>query len=235
MLLTTTEGSHMTGYTTVVFDLDGTLLETLEDLHLTLNHALAEAGLPKRTFAEARAFVGNGIRRLVERAVPEGCAPEVTDAVFDEFNRWYAAHCNDHTHAYAGIIELVDELRAEGRHVAVVSNKSDYAVQELVGIYYPGVFDAVAGVREGIARKPARDMVDAALAAMGPAAQADAREGRAVYVGDSEVDIETARNSEMPCISVSWGFRDVDQLVAAGATKIVDTPTELGTAIRARL
>lgn len=225
----------MTGYTTVVFDLDGTLLETLEDLHLTLNHALASQGLPGHTFEEARALVGNGIRRLCEQAVPAGSSPAVIDAVFAEFNRHYAEHCNDHTHAYAGMVELVGELRAEGRHVAVVSNKSDYAVQDLMDIYFPGAFDAVLGVREGIARKPARDMVDAAIAEMGDAARADAAAGRAVYVGDSEVDIETARNSEMPCISVSWGFRDVDQLVAAGATKIVDTPAGLGDAIRAGL
>ena len=222
----------MTGYTTVVFDLDGTLLDTIEDLHLTLNHALESGGLPPRTFAEARAFVGNGIRRLVERAVPGSTSPEATDAVFAEFNRWYAQHCNDHTKAYDGIIELVDSLRSEGRRVAVVSNKSDYAVQDLVDIYFPGVFDAVAGVREGIARKPARDMVDLALEKMGPEAVADAREGRAAYVGDSEVDIATARSAKMPCISVSWGFRSVPQLHEAGATRIVATPAELGAAIR---
>ena len=116
--------------------------------------------------------------------------------------------------------------------MAVVSNKSDYAVQDLVDIYFPGVFDAVAGVREGIARKPARDMVDLALEKMGPEAVADAREGRAAYVGDSEVDIATARSAKMPCISVSWGFRSVPQLHEAGATRIVATPAELGAAIR---
>lgn len=222
----------MTGYATIVFDLDGTLLDTLEDLHLTLNHALESQGLPDRTFEEARAFVGNGIRRLVERAVPAGTDATVTDAVFDEFNHWYAAHCNDHTHAYAGMVELVASLRAEGRRVAVVSNKSDYAVQDLMDIYFPGAFDAVLGVREGIARKPARDMVDAALAEMGAAAQADAAAGRAAYVGDSEVDIATARNAQMPCVSVSWGFRDLAQLEAAGATRIAHTPTELAALLR---
>ena len=222
----------MTGYATIVFDLDGTLLDTLEDLHLTLNHALESQGLPSRTFEEARAFVGNGIRRLVERAVPHGTDDAVTEAVFDEFNRWYAVHCNDHTHAYAGMVELVASLRAEGRRVAVVSNKSDYAVQDLMAIYFPGAFDAVLGVREGIARKPARDMVDAALAEMGAAAQADAAAGRTVYVGDSEVDIATARNAQMPCVSVSWGFRDLAQLEAAGATRIAHSPAELATVLR---
>ena len=222
----------MTGFATVVFDLDGTLLDTIEDLHLTLDHALEANGLAPRSLAEARAFVGNGIRKLVERGVPAHTPPEVVDAVFDEFNRHYAAHCNDHTSAYPGMRELVASLRSEGRRVAVVSNKSDYAVQELVGIYFPGAFDAVAGVREGIARKPARDMVDAALAAMGPGAQADAAAGRAAYVGDSEVDVATARNAQMPCLSVSWGFRSVAQLEEAGATRILATPDELARAIR---
>ena len=224
--------SQPSGYATVIFDLDGTLLDTLEDLHLTLNHSLATLGLPKRSFEETRAFVGNGIRRLVERAVPEGTGLATTNAVFDEFNRWYADHCNVTTHPYPGIVELVRALRAEGRRVAVVSNKSDYAVQSLVDVYFPGEFDAVAGVREGIAKKPARDMVDAALAKMGEAAQADAAARRAAYVGDSEVDVQTARNAEMPCISVTWGFRSVPQLREAGAMRLVGTASELGAAIR---
>lgn len=222
----------MRGFSTIVFDLDGTLLDTIEDLHLALDHALESEGLPTRTFEEARAFVGNGIRRLCERGVPEGSSPAVVDAVFAEFNRWYAAHCNDHTHAYTGMVELVGALRGEGRRMAVVSNKSDYAVQDLMDIYFPGAFDAVLGVREGVARKPARDMVDAALAEMDAEAQADARAGHAVYVGDSEVDVQTAANAEMPCISVSWGFRSVEQLVEAGATHIVATTAELAQAIR---
>lgn len=222
----------MDGYTTVVFDLDGTLLDTIRDLHHALNHALGAFGLPGRTLAEATAFVGNGIHRLVERGVPTGTDAATVERVFDEFNAWYAKHCNDTTQAYPGVVELVRELRAEGRHVAVVSNKSDYAVQDLVRIYFPGEFDAVLGVREGIRKKPARDMVDAALAEMGEAAQADARAGRAAYVGDSEVDVQTAAAAEMPCVSVSWGFRSVDQLQEAGATTIVDTPAELGRVLR---
>ena len=222
----------MRGYTTVVFDLDGTLLDTICDLHLALNHSLEALGLPPRTLEEATAFVGNGIHRLVERGVPAGTGADVVERVFSEFNRYYAAHCNDNTHPYPGIIELVRGLRAEGRHVAVVSNKSDYAVQDLVGVYFPGEFDAVLGVREGIRRKPARDMVDAALATMGPEAQASAASGRAAYVGDSEVDVQTARSAEMPCVSVSWGFRSVRQLREAGATTICATPDELGRVLR---
>ena len=222
----------MSGYTTSIFDLDGTLLDTLQDLHLTLNHALGSQGLAPHTIAETRSLLGDGIRRLVERAVPADTDAATLDAVFTEFNHTYAAHCNDHTHPYPGIRELVRELRAEGRRVAVASNKSDYAVQELMAIHFPGALDACLGVSDQIARKPARDMVDAVLAKMGPAATADAAQGRAVYVGDSEVDVACARNATIPCISVAWGFRDVDQLQAAGATTIVTTVEELAAAIR---
>lgn len=222
----------MNGYTTVVFDLDGTLLNTIEDLHLALNHSLGTLGLPPRTLEEATAFVGNGIHKLVERGVPAGTDADAVEDVFDEFNRYYAEHCNDNTQPYPGIIELVRELRGEGRRVAVVSNKSDYAVQDLMQIYFPGEFDAVLGVREGIRKKPARDMVDAAMAEMGAGAQADAAAGRAAYVGDSEVDVQTAASAEMPCVSVSWGFRNVSQLEEAGATTICATPAELGRVLR---
>lgn len=221
----------MTGYPTIIFDLDGTLLDTLEDLHRALNHALGSQGLPGRTFAETRAFVGNGIRRLVALGVPQGTSPEVTDAVFAEFNRWYADHCNDTTHAYPGMAELVAALRAEGRHVAVVSNKSDYAVQDLMDLYFPGAFDAVLGVRDGLARKPERAMCDAALAEMGVPA-GNGTPGRIAYVGDSEVDIATAANAGLDCISVTWGFRDVQTLRDAGATRLVATPDELAAALR---
>ena len=221
----------MATYSTAIFDLDGTLLETLEDLHLTLNHSLGTFDLGARSFAETRSFVGNGIKTLVHKAVPKGCDEALEQQVFDEFNRHYALHCNDHAHPYEGIPELIAQLREAGCPIAVVSNKSDYAVQDLVNVYFPGAFDAVLGVREGIAKKPARDMVDAALTQMGERAQADAACGRAVYIGDSEVDLATAAAAEMPCISVTWGFRDTEQLVSSGATHLVDSPAELAGAL----
>lgn len=223
----------MNGYETIIFDLDGTLLDTLQDLHCALNHSLASQGLPERTFEETRTFVGNGIRVLVSRGVPEGTPAELELAVFDEFNRWYAIpeNCNHHTRPYEGIPELVAALRAEGRRCAVVSNKSDYAVQELMGTYFPGAFDFVLGVREGLARKPQRDMCDAALAHMG-VEPGDGTPGRLAYVGDSEVDIATAANAQMDCVSCTWGFRDRAALVDAGATRLVDTPEELGRVLR---
>ena len=217
----------MPTYATVVFDLDGTLLDTLDDLHLSTNAALAAHGMAPRTLEEVRRFVGNGIRLLIHRAVPAGTPADEEDSVYDTFCAHYAAHCEDHTGPYPGIDELLAHLRAAGLKLAVVSNKGDFAVQELVGRQFPGAFDAVLGECEerGIRKKPAPDMVEAALAQMG-AARDDM-----VYVGDSEVDVQTAASVGCPCLSVAWGFRTREQLVEAGATRIVATPAELERAL----
>lgn len=214
----------MPAYSTAIFDLDGTLLDSLEDLHLSTNVALAEHGLPARSLEEVRRFVGNGIRKLVERAVPAGTGAAEQEAVYEDFCAHYAAHCEDNTGPYPGIRELLARLRAAGVRLAVVSNKGDFAVQELVARQFPGAFDAILGENEaaGIRKKPAPDMVEAALARMG----AD-RDGM-VYIGDSEVDVQTAASVGCPCISCTWGFRSVDDLLAAGATTFVNTPAELG-------
>ncbi|HJB48746.1 MAG TPA: HAD-IA family hydrolase [Candidatus Olsenella excrementigallinarum] len=214
----------MPAYSTAIFDLDGTLLDSLEDLHLSTNVALAEHGLPARSLEEVRRFVGNGIRKLVERAVPAGTGAAEQEAVYEDFCAHYAAHCEDNTGPYPGILELLARLRAAGVRLAVVSNKGDFAVQELVARQFPGAFDAILGENEaaGIRKKPAPDMVEAALARMG----AD-RDGM-VYIGDSEVDVQTAASVGCPCISCTWGFRSVDDLLAAGATTFVNTPAELG-------
>lgn len=214
----------MPAYSTAIFDLDGTLLDSLEDLHLSTNAALAEHGLPARSLEEVRRFVGNGIRKLVERAVPAGTDDAQRDAVYEDFCAHYAAHCEDHTGPYAGIPELLAHLRAAGVRLAVVSNKGDFAVQELVSRQFPDTFDAILGENEaaGIRKKPAPDMVEAALERMG------ATRDSLVYIGDSEVDVQTAANVGCPCVSCTWGFRSVDELLAAGATVFVDTPDELG-------
>lgn len=214
----------MPAYSTVVFDLDGTLLNTLDDLHLSTNAALAAHGLPARSLEEVRRFVGNGIRLLIHRAVPAGTPAATEEAVYESFRAHYAAHCEDHTGPYPGIPELLARLRAAGVRLAVVSNKGDFAVQELIARQFPGAFDAVLGECEerGIRKKPAPDMVEAALERMGAA-----RTG-IVYVGDSEVDVQTAANVGCPCITCSWGFRTRDELIAAGATTFAETPAELG-------
>ncbi len=206
----------------VIFDLDGTLLNTLEDLHLAINHTLAWAGLPEQGIAQTRAYVGNGIRRLIERSVPAGTPPEVVDELNAEFDSFYAEHCRDNTQPYEGIPGLLARLGERGARMAVVSNKTQYAVSDLVEAHFPGVFDAVVGVREGVAKKPAPDMVALALEEMGTGEL-----GHAVYVGDSEVDVATARNAGLECLAVSWGFRNEAQLVEAGATTICATPAEL--------
>ncbi|WP_321973529.1 HAD family hydrolase [Paratractidigestivibacter sp.] len=210
-------------YTTVVFDLDGTLLNTAIDLTLAVNHALEAFGLPRRAEEKIISFTGNGIVRLVERSVPEGTSRELWQKVFDEFKSWYGEHALDHTLPYEGIPQMIAALREAGIKCAVVSNKADYAVQEIIASRMAGCFDAVLGECEerGIAKKPAADMVDAVLAQMGRV-----REGLA-YVGDSEVDVATAASCGCPCVACTWGFRTREELAAAGAQTIVDTPAEL--------
>ena len=209
-------------YELVIFDLDGTILDTLEDLYLSVNHALRENAYPERTLDEVRRFVGNGIRKLIERAVPDGCEPEQIDAVHASFTAYYTEHCADHTAPYKGIEELLKDLRSAGMRTAVVSNKADYAVQSLCKEYFPGLFDAVAGEREGVRRKPAPDAVEAVLETLGIARE------QAIYIGDSDVDIATAENAGIPCISVDWGFRDTAFLIDHGAKLILSAPAEVG-------
>lgn len=206
-----------------VFDLDGTLLDTTRDLALAVNHTLAVFGMPQLPQDQVIAYTGNGIARLMEQSVPAGTPRDVWERAFDEFKRYYGAHALDHTEPYPGIPKCVAALRAEGLGVAVVSNKADFAVQEIIDARMPGCFDAVLGECEarGIRRKPAPDMVLAVLDQLGAA-----RDGL-VYIGDSEVDVATAAACACPCVSVSWGFRSREELVVAGATRIVDTPDEL--------
>ena len=208
-------------YQLAIFDLDGTILDTLEDLYLAVNHALQTNDLPGRTLDEVRRFVGNGIAKLIERAVPAGSSENVIRAVHADFTAFYAVHCADHTKPYDGIETLLHTLRDAGMRTAVVSNKADYAVQSLCTDYFPGLFDAVAGEREGVRRKPAPDAVNAVLEML------SVPRGQAIYLGDSDVDIETARNASMPCISVDWGFRSREFLSAHGASCILSSPAEV--------
>lgn len=208
-------------YKLAVFDMDGTILDTLEDLKDSTNFALEKCGYPTRSYDEVRRFVGNGIRKLIERAVPEGLTVEQIDRVHEVFTEHYKVHCADKTKAYDGIKPLLEKLRASGVKTAVVSNKADYGVQELCKEYFDGLFDYAVGEREGIRRKPAPDAVNEALRVLGIG------KSEAVYIGDSDVDFETAKNAELPCISVLWGFRDEEFLREKGATLFVRDPAEI--------
>ena len=208
-------------YRLVIFDLDGTLLDTIGDLCSSTNHALQEYGLPERTLAEVQSFVGNGMRRLIERSVPEGTDPGVVDLVFQEFHRYYKLHSSDHTKVYDGVMELLEELKQKGYHLAVVSSKADYAVQELCRHYFGDLFEICIGDQEGIRRKPDPEPVLRAIGYFGLQPE------ETVYVGDSEVDILTAANTGVDCISVEWGFRTRQQLLDAGASVIISRPSQL--------
>ena len=210
-------------YQTYIFDLDGTLLDTLGDLAASVNYAMRTHGMPEHTVDEVRLFVGNGVRRLMERAVPGGAAHPAFEAAFATFRRHYMEHSLDTTRPYEGILELLQELKRRGRHTAVVSNKFDAATKELCRHFFPDTIDVAVGEHEaeGIRKKPAPDTVLQALSQLGVG-----QEG-AVYVGDSDVDIQTARNSGLPCISVLWGFRDREFLLAHGAETFVSQPSEL--------
>ena len=216
-------------YMIAIFDLDGTILNTLEDLADSTNYALKTCGYPERTMDEVRQFVGNGIRKLMERAVPEGTPVEEIDRVHETFTAHYKVHCADKTRPYDGIMELLQNLKKDGCKLAVVSNKADYGVQELCKQYFVGVFDFAVGEREGIRKKPAPDSVNEVLKTLG------CSRDRAVYIGDSDVDIQTAANAQMDHIIVEWGFRDVPFLIAKGAKVLVEKPEEILEIVEGRI
>ncbi len=197
----------------ILFDLDGTLLNTLGDLHASTNYVLRSFGYPERTLEEVRQFVGNGARRLIEQAIPAD--QDNVEAVLAAFQMYYAANCNHLTAPYPGIPEALEALRAYP--LAVVSNKPDRAVKELAKIYFPDLY--ARGESTDCRRKPYPDMVEKTLAALG----ADT----CIYVGDSEVDVETAKNAGVPCLSVTWGFRERQVMETVGSTHFCDDPRDL--------
>ena len=219
-------------YNTYIFDLDGTLLDTLQDLAASVNYALRQHHMPEHSLDDVRHFVGNGVRLLMERAVPGGVGNPMFDAAFDTFRQYYMQHSLDTTRPYDGIPELIHELHARGCQMAVVSNKMMAATQELVRHFFPEIPVAIGEHEaEGIRKKPAPDTVFAALRQLGHSVSENLEnhEGEvfAVYVGDSDVDLATARNAGLPCISVLWGFRDRDFLLANGATTFVQHPIDI--------
>ena len=209
------------GYSTILFDMDGTVLDTLQDLWASTNAVLRELGHPERSLDDIRSYVGNGARNQIRRALPEGSGDDAIDDALSRYRAHYAAHCRDHTKPYPGVVEALRRLKDAGKKLAVVSNKPDAAVRLLAAEHFGGLMDVAIGETPTLRRKPAPDTVDAALAALG------AEKTSAVYIGDSEVDVATAQNAGLPLVAVSWGFRSRAALQEAGATTIVDTPEEL--------
>ena len=199
-------------YRAIIWDLDGTLLDTLQDLTASVNAALLAHGCPCRTREEVRRFVGNGVEKHMRRAMPEGDTAVDFDRLFFDFRAHYAGHCNDATAPYPGIMEALKELKQQGVPMAVVSNKLDPAVKALCETHFGNLIGVAIGECEGVRRKPAPDSVLRAMELLGST--------DAVYIGDSEVDIATAKNAGLPCICVGWGFRSEAALRAAGAEQI---------------
>lgn len=204
----------------VLFDLDGTLLDTLEDLRSAVNRCLASRNLPPRSAQEIRRFVGNGAGQLIRRALPENASEETVAEALGEFQRDYAAHCRVKTGPYAGIPEALTVLR-QRYAIAIVSNKPDTAVKALCADFFPGV--PALGETPDCPRKPNPAMVQRAMAVLGVE--------KAIYVGDSEVDVRTAQNACLPCLSVTWGFRSRQELIESGAVCFCDDPRDLAACI----
>ncbi|MGN0031905.1 MAG: HAD family hydrolase [Candidatus Gastranaerophilaceae bacterium] len=207
----------------IIFDLDGTLLNTLEDLKDSTNYALEQFQYPQRNLDEIRNFVGNGVKLLIERAIPQGIENPNFEKCLQTFKEHYSKNMYNKTAPYPEIINMLKKLKEKNYKIAVVSNKFDAAVKELCKKYFKDLIDIAIGENEaaGINKKPAPDTVFKAIFEL------NGTVSKSVYVGDSDVDIQTAKNSFMPCISVSWGFRDKEFLIKNGAKIIIDKPNEI--------
>lgn len=216
--------------TTIIFDLDGTLMNTLDDLHDSVSYALRQAGLAPNPKQDTRRYLGNGVRNLVNRSVEQAC-PTADEAlkerVFETFRAYYVAHSMDKTAPYEGIPEMLKECKKRGFFTAIVSNKLDPAVKDLHKAFFADSIDVAIGETPTVKRKPAPDMVDEAIRQLSLLHGRSIEKSECIYVGDSEVDLRTAKNSDLLCIAVSWGFRDKDYLVEQGAKNIIDHPNEL--------
>lgn len=206
---------------TVVFDMDGTLMDTLDDLTSSMNHIMRKYSYPEFTRPQICSFVGNGLANLMECCIPNGRNNANFDVVFADFKNYYAAHCNEKTGPYEHVRELLEELKIRGYKMAIVSNKAHGPLSELVKLHFSRWIDVSIGEREGVNKKPAPDTVYLALDALGSAKE------NAVYVGDSEVDVATAKNSGLLCVGCEWGFRGRELLESLGANVIISDPLEL--------
>ncbi len=215
----------MRKYDTILFDLDGTLLDSLEDMKDSVNYVMGRLGFPEHTLEEIRGFIGNGIRKLIERSVPAGTDDETCEKALEMYRAYYNDHCMIKTRPYEGISELLRQLKSEGRRLAIVSNKNAEAVEMMRLHYFRGIIDVAFGQKDSVPKKPDPAMVSAALKEL------KAPPERAVYVGDSEVDIQTAVNSGLDCITCLWGFRSEEFLIEHGAETIVHSTEELREAL----
>lgn len=220
-------GRMMRKYDTILFDLDGTLLDSLEDMKDSVNYVMRQFGFPEHALEEVRSFIGNGIRKLIERSVPAGTDGETCERALAMYRGYYNDHCMIKTHPYEGISELLQNLKSDGYRLAIVSNKNAEAVKLMRQRYFDGVIDVALGQTDNIPKKPDPSMVSAALEALQATPQ------RAVYVGDSEVDIQTAKNSGLDCITCLWGFRSEEFLMEHAAQKTVRSAQELAEALEA--
>lgn len=205
----------------VIFDLDGTLLNTLGDLRAATNHALEVRGLPPHSMEEIRQFIGNGIRLLICRAMPEGTPEAEIDAALDDFKAYYAAHIHDRTVPYDGIPQLLTALRKRGIKVAVLSNKIDSASQQLIEYFFPGKTDVVFGEHVGVPRKPDPTSCRMVMQQLGVQPE------QVLYVGDSGTDMQTAKNAGLYAVGVTWGFRSKEVLLEYGADILVHRPEQI--------
>ena len=216
--------------TTLIFDLDGTLMNTLDDLHDSVSYALREAGLEPNPKQDTRRYLGNGIRNLVNRSVAQTC-PTADEAlkehVFETFRAYYVAHSMDKTAPYEGVEEMLKECKKRGFYTAIVSNKLAPAVKDLHKAFFADSIDVAIGETEKVKRKPAPDMVNEAIRQLSLVHGEKIEASACIYIGDSEVDLKTAENAGLPCIAVSWGFRDRNFLMEQGAKIIIDSPNEL--------
>ena len=205
----------------IIFDLDGTLLNTLFDLKESTNFVLGKYGYPERTIEEVRMFIGNGVAKLIERALPEGLKNPLYEQCLMDFKSDYKTRMYEHTKPYDGVLKMLDDINAAGIKTAVVSNKFDAAVKELCKIYFGERIIVAIGESEKVRKKPAPDSVFRAMEIL------KANKRKTVYCGDSDVDIQTAKNAGLKSIGVSWGFRDRTLLIKEGADFIVDTPQDV--------
>jgi phosphoglycolate phosphatase len=208
-------------YDAVLFDLDGTLLNTLDDLTAAVNHTLRLFDYPTRTREDVRQSVGNGVRKLIERVLPLGAADPGMESALTAFKQYYTEHCDEHTHPYEGIPEAMGALSEAGIRLGIVSNKNDAAVQALARAYFGSLVSAAVGGSDATPRKPAPDMPLAALSTLGVTPE------RTLYVGDSEVDVQTALNAGMDCMLVTWGFRTPEELAGLATDYRVSDPAEI--------